>query len=391
VTREALGLAGPSDAPVDLYRLIDSAFTVVENSNPACADSTGPYRRTVFAHVYNPAVAALNAKQYDSALVLANRALVIFPKSANAWNVIVQAKMGKQDMSGYAEALQLIEYGANDPSVKGTVEQGHYNLGILRMQDAQKAEGEARRAAAKEAESIFRKYLELKPGDPAGQVGLAQALQLLGDSAAAGGVYADMLKNPERHSAASLAEAGVAAFRAQRYDEAMAFFDASLKKNSHHAQTLFNYINAAIAAEKLIEATGMVPRLIEVDPSNLDNITLAARAWQTVVLKAGGNATKEMTDSALKYFTERNAPTISVKFNAFVPRPGNAQTFEGVIENRSDATKSYDFPVECLNATGGVVATTKITVGDVPAKSSKPFTAQCTGAGIMAFKYARIS
>jgi tetratricopeptide (TPR) repeat protein len=392
VTREQLGLAGPKDAPVDLYRVIDSAFTVVENSNPACADSTSPYRRTVFAHVYNPAVAALNAKQYDSALVLANRSLVIFPRSASAWNVVVQAKMGKQDMPGYAAALRkLIEVGANDPTVKGTVEQGHYNLAILRMQDAQKAEGEARRTAAKEAETIFRKYLEMKPGDPAGSVGLAQALQLLGDSAAAGGVYADMLKNPEKHSAASLAEAGVAAFRAQRYEEAMQFFDASLKKNTHHAQTLFNYINAAISAKKLTEATGMVPRLIAVDPSNYDNITLAARAWQAVVLAAGGTPSKEATDSALHYVSARSNSTISVKFNAFVPRPGNAQTFEGVIENRSDAAKSFDFPVECLDATGGVVATTKITVADIPPKAAKEFKVQCAGAGIMAFKYKPVS
>jgi hypothetical protein len=60
-TRGFLTLEGDPNAPVDLYAEIDAAFDKVESMNPACADSTRPYRMTVFGRVFNKALEARQA------------------------------------------------------------------------------------------------------------------------------------------------------------------------------------------------------------------------------------------------------------------------------------------------------------------------------------------
>jgi tetratricopeptide (TPR) repeat protein len=395
-TRKTLGLGGTQTDSVDLFRLADSAFSLVEAANPACSDSTTQYRESIFSSVYNPAVAAANARQYDSALALANRALVVSPRSGKTWNLIAQAKFGKGDNPGYEEALRkVIEYGPADPALKGPVELAHFNLGTLKMQQAQRAQGDSRTAIAREAEEIFRKYTQLKPDDPTGKVRLAQTLQMLGDTAGVNALYAEMLKNPEQYSATALAEAGVASFRGGRHVEAMAFFDASLKKNPYHPQTLFNYINAALSAHELDAATARLPRLFEVDPSNTDNFTLAARAWQMVFMDSSASSTparKKMgTDSTLVYLQKGQDAKVHVKFDPFAPAPGNAQTLTGTIENRGDAVKSFELVIECLDASGVVAAGATVPVPEVGPKSFKQFRATCSGDEIVGFRYKPVS
>ena len=389
-TRETLGLSGNQEEKLDLFRLVDSAFNVVEASNAHCIDSTRQYREAVFSDVYNPAVTAVNARQYDTALVLIERALVVAPRSGKSWNVIAQAKYGLGDMEGYAEALQkVIELGPEDPVLKAVVDQAYMNLGTLRLQEAQRAEGEARITAARRAEEIYRKYTELRPDDPTGMVRLANALQILGDSAGVARIYDAMLQSPDRFTSTSLAEAGVASFRGQHYDEALVFFGESLKKNPYHAQTLFNYINTAISASQLDEATERLGRLFEVDPSNTDNFTLAARAWQAVFLDSASTVErKQMSqDSTLKYLVLHDSAEVSVKFDPFVAVPGNAQTLQGLVENKTEAAKSYELSVECLNEKGESVASAAVPVPDVGPNSGKRFRAACRGAGIVAFRY----
>ena len=395
-TRKELGLGGNQGDSVDLFRLADSAFSVVEAANPACADSTTQYRESIFSSVYNPAVTAANARQYDSALVLATRALVVAPRSGKTWNVIAQARFGKGDNPGYEEALRkVIEYGPADPDLKGAVEQAYFNLGTLKMQEAQRAQGEPRTTVAREAEQIFRKYTEIKPGDPTGKVRLAQTLQMLGDTVGVNALYAEMLKTPEQYSATALAEAGVASFRGGRHVEAMAFFDASLKKNPYHPQTLFNFVNAALSAHKLDAATERLPRLFEVDPSNTDNLTLAARAWQMVFMDSSASSTPERkkigTDSTLFYLQKGQDATVHVKFDPFAPAPGNAQTLTGTLENRGEVARSFELVIECLDEKGAVAARATVPVPDVGAKSFKRFRATCSGASIVGFRYKPVS
>lgn len=393
-TRKTLGLSGDPNATVDLYKLIDSAFTEVEKINPACGDSTRQYREAVFSEMYNPAVSAVNARQYDSALVLAERALVVAPRSGKAWNLIAQAKYGRNDLDGYADALlKVIEYGPTDPALKGAVEQAYMNLGTLYLQRAQQAQGEAKQGHARQAADVFRRYTEYKPDDPTGKVRLANALQILGDSSGVDRIYEDMLKDPSKFTSTQLAEAGVASYRGERYEEALVFFEESLKQNPYHPQTLFNYINTSIAAKKLVQATERLPKLFEVDPSNVANFTLAARAWQGMFLDSTTTVEQKQMgqDSTIKYIMLRDSSDVNVVFAPFAPAPGNAQTLGGTIENRTEAAKSYDLSIECLDAKGNTVATATVAVPDVGPKSSKPFRATCTGANIAAFRYKPVS
>ena len=101
-TRADLKLFGGDDKrPHDLYMAMDSAFARVEAENAACVDSTAKYRAAVSKMAYDEARAMLEAKKYDSAVVLAQRALVADPKGAAPWNLLAEANKQRNDTVGF--------------------------------------------------------------------------------------------------------------------------------------------------------------------------------------------------------------------------------------------------------------------------------------------------
>lgn len=97
-TRGDLALQGGDPGGMhDLYMAIDSAFAKVEAENPACADSTARYRRTVGQIAFNDARVQLAARNADSAVVLAKRALVVDPGNVVALQLIAEATRQRRD------------------------------------------------------------------------------------------------------------------------------------------------------------------------------------------------------------------------------------------------------------------------------------------------------
>ena len=93
-TKASLGYSGAPQDQVDIVLAADSAFDVVEQAMPQCESETEQYRRVPYVPLVNQAVNMYNAKQIDSAVALAERALAIYPKSPVAYNVIGNARQG---------------------------------------------------------------------------------------------------------------------------------------------------------------------------------------------------------------------------------------------------------------------------------------------------------
>ena len=95
--KAALGYTGaPPTDRIDIVLAADSAFDVVEQAMPQCESETEQYRRVPYVPLVNEAVNLYNAKQVDSAVVIAQRALIIYPKSPVAYNVIANALSSRQ-------------------------------------------------------------------------------------------------------------------------------------------------------------------------------------------------------------------------------------------------------------------------------------------------------
>jgi len=389
--KASLGYTGNPPDQVDLVLAADSAFDAVEQAMPQCESETEQYRRVPYVALVNQAVNLYNAKQIDSAVALANRALIIYPKSPVAYNVIGNAAQGKDDIPGAIDAFKkmLVAIGT-DTAYADEKKQVMLNIGQLYAAQADAAEGAKKQEYAKQAAVAYEAYLKDYPGDAGAQSGLARAQLLAGDSASANKIYAEMLSNPDRYTDMQLLEAGVNAARADRSKEAAQLFEAGLKKNPYYRDGLFNLAVTYLSTNQQDKMPAVMERLISVDPNNPENYRVFVNYYQDKVKVEKNVATKKaLSDSVLKYYKLFSEPTAKVTFNLF-SRDNGKNTLAGTIENLSPAAKTYTLKVDFLDTSGNTVATQEATVGAVEPKSSKPFRITLEKQGVAAFKYAPI-
>ena len=388
-TKGALGYTGNPQESIDIVLAADSAFDVVEQAMPQCAADTEEYRRVPYVPLVNQAVNLYNAKQVDSAVALANRALIIYPKSPVAYNVIGNALQGKEDIPGAVKAFQdMLTAIGSDTAYAEEKKQVMMNIPQLLAAAAENAEGPKKAELAKQAAVAYEAYLKDYPGDAGAQSGLARVQLMAGDSASANKIYADMLADPNQYSDMQLFEAGVNAARAEKSKESAQLFEAGLKKNPFYRDALFNLSVTYLQSGQLDKMPPVMERLITVDPNNPENYRVFVNYYQEKSKAEKVAATKKvLNDSVLKYFKLFSEPTAKVTFNLF-SHDGAKHTLAGNIENLSPAAKTYTMKVDFLDNTGNTVATQEATVGAVEPKTSKPFRITVEKEGVVAFKYA---
>lgn len=390
VDKASIGYPGAAPGEqIDLVLAADSAFDMVEQANPACESETEQYRRIPYVPLVNQAVNLYNSQQVDSAVAIARRSLVIYPKSPVAYNVIGNALQSKEDVAGAVDAFRsMIDAIGTDTAYAEEKKQVMLNIGHLLAAQAEAAEGEKKVALAKDAAAAYEAYTKEYPGDPVGASALARAQLMAGDSASANKIYADMLSAPDKYTDIQLLEAGVNAARAERGKEAAQLFEAGLKKNPYYRDGLFNLAVTYLTTDQLDKMPPVMQRLISVDPNNPENYRLFVNYYQEKVkLEKNTAAKKNLSDSTLKYFKLFSEPTVKVTFNLF-SQDGAKRTLAGRIENLTGEAKTYTLKVDFLDTSGNAVATEEATVAAVEPKSSKPFRIQVEREGIAAFKYA---
>ena len=388
-TKASLGYTGAPADQVDLVLAADSAFDVVEQAMPQCESETEQYRRVPYVGLVNSAVNLYNAKQIDSAVAVAERALVIYPKSPVAYNVIGNARQSKDDIPGAVDAFKkMVVAIGSDTAYADEKKQAMMNIPQLLAAEADAAEAPKKQEYAKQAAEAYQAYLKDYPNDAGAQSGLARVQLLAGDSASANKIYSDMLAAPDKYTDMQLLEAGVNAARAERAKDASQLFEAGLKKNPYYRDGLYNVSVTYLGSNQLDKMPPVLERLVSVDPNNPDNYRLWVNYYQDKVkAEKVPAAKKQLNDSVLKYYKVFSEPTVKVAFNLFSREAAKA-TLGGSIENLSAEAKTYTIKVDFLDTSGSTVATQEATVGPVEPKASKPFRITAEKAGIAAFKYA---
>lgn len=391
VAKSAIGYAGNPQEQIDLVLAADSAFDVVEATMPQCESETEQYRRMPYVGLVNQAVNLYNAKQVDSAVTLAQRALVIYPKSPVAWNVIGNAMQSRNDIPGAVDAFRkMLAAIGTDTVYADDKKQVMLNIAQLLAAAGESAEGAKKAEFAKEAADAYQAYLKEYPGDAGAQSGLARVQLMAGDSASANKIYADMLAAPDRYTDMQLLEAGVNAARAERGKEAAQLFEAGLRKNPYYRDGLFNLAVTYLTTDQYDKMPPVLERLISVDPNNPENYRVFVNYYQEKLKAEKATAQKKLlSDSVLKYYKLFSEPTVKVTFNLF-SHDGAKHTLAGTVENLSAEARPYTLKVDFLDTTGNVVASQEATVAAVDPKTSKPFRITVEKDGVAAFRYAPI-
>ena len=389
VQRKRLNLAQDPNGTLDMYAAIDTAFSKVEELNAACADSTNKYRQGVSAIVYNQANEQLNLKKYDSAIVLAKRALVVNPKGAAPWNVIAAAQQAKGDTAQYKVALRKVSQSTETDAAMVKVRQtALYNLAVLTLTQAAKKDGEERKAMAAEAEADLRALIKVKPDDAATQAALSQALQLKGDTVESRKMMEAMVANPDKYTSGTLFGAAVTQYNGEQYETAISLFKAGLKKNPYYRDALFSLANTYVKMGKFDDAVPILLRLQAGDPNNVNTHTMAWNVWRGIIKSGTDEKLKAVaTDSSIKYSGLRQDAPVSVEMSTEFDTSNEQATLTGAVQNRSAAPKSYKITFEFLDDKGAVVASSVADVPNVPAKTGMAFTVKAAGKGIVAWRY----
>lgn len=394
--RGDLGFVTSPETVVDVAALADSTMRIVETTMPQCATLTSTWRRQQgWLRVTQKASRLYNEGKYDSAQFYARRSILLDPGAPYGYSILATVAQRSGDIPAAIQyTRQAAEAAKSDTVFADQRRASLFNIGILVGSQAEAATGEEQKRLARESAQAFQTYLaEAGPGDEnaaAGRSSLARMLSIAGDTAAVRQTYAAVLENPANYGEYDLIQAGLAASRAGKDEDAAKIFRVAAEKNPYSRDALYNLSASLFNAKRYTEAQPVVKRLVELDPNNAESWRIMAGVYQGLA-KATKNVAqqKALNDTLLTAFNKYDKMPTVVTIRSFT-HEGTKHTISGTVENRGNAAGNYDLAVEFLDRAGAVVATGSAKVGPVAPKGKADFKVQVEKEGIVAFRYSAL-
>jgi len=389
------GSFGFKDDPtgtIDLLAATDTLLTAFAAAKPECAETADQIRQVAYVPLVNAAITSLNHKAADSAVLLATRASMIYPKGAYSYYVLGTVALTQKDpataASQYQKTLDAI---GTDTSYGKLKVQVLYNQGVAYQQQAAAATGSDKTAAARKAADAFKQVLALDPSDVNAKAAYGASLQAAGDTAALTATFADMLANPTRYTDLELFSAGITAAQAARSKDADTLFALGLAQNPYYPDAINYVANDAFNNKQVDKLMPLAVQLVGLTPNNADAYRLLAGAYQLRSKDAKTPEAKKIdSDSTIKYYTLYKTLPIEVQVAQFA-HGTNTIVVSGSVVNKGTAAKTVGVTFSLLDKTGNVVATQVVPPAAVAPGGKQPFEFTVTGAGIAGYKYAPIN
>lgn len=390
--RSALGLTTNPTGIINLFAAADSAFSVVEKEQPACAALISQWRQQKpWVNTLNAAVNALNAGNLDSADFYAKRALLIEHRAPYSYAVLGSSAARQKNFTAAKEYWTKALGAAGTDSAYADVRlKTMFELADALSSETDAAAGADKIRLAKEAIAAWQAYLASTLEDSRISESIDRLVPLYktaGDSAMIPSIYAPMLANPSRYGENTLIHAGVAATRSKYPQDAVKLLEAARVINPYSLDVLYNLALAYFGLDQPAKMFPLVNELLTIDPSNPDIQLLNAFAYQSLYRTTKDPKRKRVYTDSLVYYNglSENAP-VRVSITDFF-RGDKETTLGGTVENRTASAKSYTISAEFVDKTGTVVASQDIPVGPVAAKATQKFRVTVPKGGIYGFRY----
>jgi tetratricopeptide (TPR) repeat protein len=356
----------------------DTAFARAEKLAPDCKDETERSRQMAWTPLVNDGVTFANANNPDSASVLFHQANAIYRGSPSAYaNLgVIYANKGQND-TAMAYFKQAADIAGRDTTFRDEQKFATLNLGIV----------QARSKHYDEAIASLEAYRTLAPDDKEGGIALHSAYCGANQDAKAQPLEKQYGLAPcsvAGGDASSLVEKGVAAFNANKFDEAAAFFGQAYAKQPYNHDALLNQATAYFKVKngpKLVESS---TPLVALEPLNEVAIQL---------LEQGYRETKQ-TDKQVALVSRRRALPAKLETKKITISPTDITVV--LIATGRDARDAKDqvikaAPVnltfELLGADGAVVVTQDVTVPALAAGATQDVTVSAKANGITGWRY----
>lgn len=350
------------------------------------------------------------AQDYQQAVQLVNQGLQKDSLNPKLWLTLGQAAAGlgqyaKAD-SAFSRAQQI--YPAYEPDVESERESAWiaaFNEGVKALQAGDR---EQAREKLEEAQVVYDKrpealmnlasiYISEDQPEKAAAA-YARVLEIVNDTARAS-LPAEVTADWDRYgrmarsnTAQLYAQAGVDAFRAEKYDEAADDFQQALDINPYYRDALYNLAQArylqtnqleeqrdsASAAEKqqidgnlqnlYKQFVDVAEKVRDIDPYNGNALLLLARGYRGLGILATDSAgKKQWQDKALAVLQDQQKMPFQVT-NMQVSNQDSVMQLQGTLENASlDQGTSVTLKFTMLDESGSDVGNNTVTV-NAPAK-----------------------
>ena len=392
-TRGQLGFSSSQQDTVDLLLAADSAFDAVTRLMPQCATMLEDWRQQQpWVELVNGAIQMINANQLDSAETLVRRSMILSEVNPYGPNLLATIAQAKGDFKTAIEMRRkTIELAQGDTTYDELRYESMYNLGALLGREAEEATDAAQKTAmAREAATLFQQFVAAQPNSPqavSARAGVANMMMMAGDTSAVTTMYADQIANPRNYSDMQLVQAGVVAARAEKAADAAKLFEAALTVNQYNRDALYNLAASYWALNEFDKMFPLLTRLLQLDPSNPDNLRLVAYGYQGKQKAVTDAAQRRvLTDSIVKYVEQAEGLAQNVVVDDF-SRGTTESSLGGRILNKGTTAKSFRLTVEFLNAQGQVVGTQEANVGPVNANAAGTFNLQVQQPNVVGWRY----
>ncbi|MEO7102776.1 MAG: FxLYD domain-containing protein [Gemmatimonadaceae bacterium] len=392
--RSSYGIATDPSAHIDLLAAADTAFNLVEAAQPGCNKEISEWReQKPWLDAVRAAIDAVNSQQYDSASVLANRALSIDRRAPYAYTVLASVASSKNDYpAAIAMMRKALAAASADTIYEDARQNSMYDLANTLFTQYDAASAADKESIGRQSIEAWKTYIAQGKNDARiarGELVASQIALALKDTAEYPKIYAPVIADPAKYGDHSVLNAGVIATQANRTADAVTLFSAVATRNPYQRDALKSLAASYVGEKQPEKVAPVVDKLVLLDPNNASNWLLYAYGYSGLLKSTKDKAlTKAYTDSLIKYNTKSEKMTPNLEVTEFtVDSTAKTAVLAGTIENRGAAAKSYTINVEFLDKTGAVVGSQSVTVGPVAPKASMPFKATATATGVAGYRY----
>lgn len=392
-----LNLGRDRNTMVNLMQATDSLLTIVERGSPGCEEETDRWRRS---KPWNERIGAayrlLGENKVDSAEVYAKEAFVLDRTSPFVYNAFAQIAARRGDNEGLLTNLdKAIELASKDTALAETSRQlrTQYAATLQEMAVATTDAGERNQMLGRAA----RMFLEIGMEDPMAEEGPAyfssamDIAMLTQDQELIREILDPMIEDPLPYPDLTLLIGAETSRMLNRGDDAMTLYKGALDKNPNIRDANYFLTFMLIEAKRMGETGPLLDKLMEIDPSNPDNLLMKTMAVRQVA-EAEKDTRKraELIKQVETVMAQESAMQHRLTVTRFERNTGDGARIAGTIENRGRAAKTYTVEFSFLDMDGNVLETVSATTASAAPGATVTFEVKGTESGVAAWKYAPI-
>ena len=394
--RADIGFPGDKAEYVDLFKYADSLFTIIETAEPKCVNTALGWRNyKPYTDRIKAGYAAITAGAPDTAIKLANRAMILNHSGPQPYDILWRAAQIKKDEANELKYLQVAAQKLEGDTLNSVVRAnllftlGHVEQDFGEAKTDKAEKDKLYRDAATAYLSVLREFPSSDEA-PFAMQGVTISATVVGDTAISNAAVKIIMANPDKFTDQTVGQAGVLCTASGKMADAVTLFAMAAKMNPYFRDYQYNLAAMLFESKKAADMVPIVHKLVELDPNNPDNYLLFTYGFKGVSDVTKDPAVKKAAIDSVMYFGKISEDMpMRVAFTDF-QRQTSRTLVLGTVENRESKVRAWSIrsDFELLGKDGAVLQKATATVPSVAAGATGNFKVDVPIGGVFGVRYA---